>query len=92
MTDPHDHDADDETPADALSELFGGGVPDLGSLVDGLAAVQNIQSASYVGSAGGGLVRIRANGRMEVESVEISPDVLDPTPMPTRWPTWSMPP
>ena len=75
MTDPHDHDADDETPADALSELFGGGVPDLGSLVDGLAAVQNIQSASYVGSAGGGLVRIRANGRMEVESVEISPDV-----------------
>jgi len=63
-------------PGADLAELFSGGMPDLGSLVDGLAAVQSIQDASYEGSAGGGLVHIRASGRMEVTSVEISPDAL----------------
>ena len=75
---------DDVTPgpapagdeANPLGDLLSGGMPDLGSLVDGLAAVQSIQSASYEGSAGGGLVRIVANGRMDVESVTISPDAL----------------
>jgi DNA-binding protein YbaB len=56
--------------------LGGGGMPDLGSLVDGLAAVQSVQGASYEGTAGGGLVKITANGRMDVERVEISPDAL----------------
>jgi DNA-binding protein YbaB len=70
----------DDTEAlvpEALGDLFGGGdMPDLGSLVDGLAAVQTIQSATYEGSAGGGLVRITANGRMDVERVVVSPDAL----------------
>jgi nucleoid-associated protein EbfC len=76
VTDPHDDSNDDDSPAAQLGDLFSGGMPDLGSLVDGLAAVQNIQAATYVGTAGGGLVRIKANGRMDVESVEISPDAL----------------
>jgi hypothetical protein len=59
-----------------LDDLFGGGMPDLGSLVEGLSAVQSIQASTYEGSAGGGLVRIVANGRMDVESVTISPDAL----------------
>jgi DNA-binding protein YbaB len=62
-----------------LEALFGGGgeLPDLGSLFDGLAAAQAITAAAYEGSAGGGLVRIRASGRMDVESVTIDPGVLD---------------
>ncbi len=73
-----DDDAAGPVEAGGLADMFAGmgGMPDLGSLVDGLAAVQGIQSASYEGSAGGGLVRIRANGRMEVEAVTISPDAL----------------
>jgi len=74
-----DEDDGDElaSPGDALAGLFGAeGLPDLGSLMDGLGAVQSIQTASYEGTAGGGLVRIRANGRLDVESVEIHPDAL----------------
>jgi DNA-binding protein YbaB len=88
VTDPTDHptdptgdDADEgsdlpDLPGGLGDLLGGGGMPDLGSLVDGLAAVQSIQTATYEGSAGGGLVRITANGRMDVERVEISPDAL----------------
>jgi DNA-binding protein YbaB len=70
----------DEPGMPDLSTLLGGGgegLPDLGSMVDGLAKVQEIQQRTFEGSAGGGLVRIRANGRMEVEAVEISPAALD---------------
>lgn len=60
-----------------LGSLFGeGGMPDIGSLVDGLASVQSVQSQTYEGRAGGGLVRIRANGRMEVERVEIDQEAV----------------
>ena len=60
-----------------LAALFGGaGMPDLGSLVDGLASIQTIQDAMYEGRAGGGLVRIRANGRMDVHAVEIEAGAL----------------
>lgn len=70
----------DEPQLPDLSSLLGGGgagMPDLGSVVDGLAKVQEVQRQVYEGSAGGGLVRIRANGRMEVESVIIVPAALD---------------
>lgn len=88
MTD-RDDDADDAAQPEEpevvaglpdLSSLLGGGgegLPDLGSVVDGLAKVQEAQRQVYEGSAGGGLVRIRANGRMEVESVLIDPAALD---------------
>jgi DNA-binding protein YbaB len=63
-----------------LSSLLGGGsegLPDLGGMLDSLGKVQAIQDEVYEGSAGGGLVRIRATGRMEVESVTIDPGALD---------------
>lgn len=63
-----------------LSSLLGGGgegLPDLGSMLDGLGKVQEVQQQVFEGSAGGGLVRIRANGRMEVESVRIEPSALE---------------
>jgi nucleoid-associated protein EbfC len=63
-----------------LAGLLGDGMPDLGSMLDGLSAVQSIQSAAYTGTAGGGLVRIVASGRMEVESVTISPEALGDDP------------
>lgn len=61
---------------DLLSGLGGGGMPDLGSMMQGLAAVQDVQQAEFEGSAGGGLVRIRANGRMEVQGVRIERGAL----------------
>jgi DNA-binding protein YbaB len=63
-----------------LAGILGGGMPDLGSMLEGLSAVQDIQAATYTGSAGGGLVRIVASGRMEVESVTISPDAFGDEP------------
>ena len=63
-----------------ISSLLGGGgegLPDLGEMLGSLGKVQEIQSQVYEGSAGGGLVRSRANGRMEVESVGIDPAALD---------------
>jgi DNA-binding protein YbaB len=53
------------------------GMPDLGELLGGLNAVQELQDATYEGTAGGGLVRIRSNGRMDVQSVEISPSAVE---------------
>ncbi len=62
-----------------LGAAVGGGLPDLGSMMEGLSKVQELQEASYEGSSGGGLVRITANGRMEVESVTIAPEAVDPS-------------
>jgi len=69
----------DEPQLPDLSSLLGGGegLPDLGSMMGGLAKVQEIQNQAFESSAGGGLVRIRANGRMEVDSVTIAPAALD---------------
>jgi nucleoid-associated protein EbfC len=82
----NDDDADDAAPGEdgpqlpdlsALGLGAGGGLPDLGGMMDGLARMQAIQSEVYEGSAGGGLVRVRANGRFDVESVTIRPDAVD---------------
>jgi nucleoid-associated protein EbfC len=62
-----------------LGGLAGGGLPDLGGMMDGLAKMQAVQDEVFEGSAGGGLVRIRANGRFEIESVTIEPDALADT-------------
>lgn len=61
----------------ALGLDAGGEMPDLGGMMDGLARMQAAQSEVYEGSAGGGLVRVRANGRFDVESVSISRDALE---------------
>ena len=55
-----------------------GNLPDLGGMLDSLAQVQQLQEAVFEGKAGGGAVVIRANGRMDVESVVIDPAVLEP--------------
>jgi len=63
-----------------LGSLLGGGgegLPDLGSMLEGLGRVEGVRQQAFEGSAGGGLVRIRANGRMEVESVAIEPAALE---------------
>lgn len=71
-----DHDPDEANLPD-LSSLFGeGGMPDLGSMLEGLGSIQSVQQQAYEGSAGGGLVKIRANGRMNVESVTIDPEAV----------------
>ena len=85
MTDPEG--ADDEVVhgevvdpggANPLEALFGGGaMPDLGSLMEGLSSMQDLQAATYEGSAGGGLVRITASGRMEVQDVVIQAGAIE---------------
>ena len=82
MTDepPEGRDDDSEPALPDLSALglgASGELPDLGGMMDGLARMQAIQTEVYEGSAGGGLVRVRANGRFDVESVSIEPDALD---------------
>jgi DNA-binding protein YbaB len=71
---------DDEPQLPDLSSLLGGGgegMPDIGEMLGSLGKVQELQNQVYEGTAGGGLVRIRATGRMEVESVVIDPKALD---------------
>ncbi len=53
-------------------------LPDLGGLLSGFQKVQEAQSAVYEGQAGGGVVKIRASGSMEFESVSIKKDAVDP--------------
>jgi nucleoid-associated protein EbfC len=57
---------------------FPGDMPDLGGLMDQLQKMQEIQSTIYEGQAGGGAVRITADGAMQFESVTIARDAVDP--------------
>jgi DNA-binding protein YbaB len=68
-------DAASGNPLEAL--LGGGAMPDLGSLMEGLTSMQDLQEATYEGTAGGGLVRITANGRMDVHAVAIEAGAID---------------
>ncbi|MGH9137333.1 MAG: YbaB/EbfC family nucleoid-associated protein [Acidimicrobiales bacterium] len=68
-------DQDDQDAPDEVPEMAG--LPDLDSLLGGLSSMQELQDAEFEGSAGGGLVKVRANGRMDVHAVEISPAALD---------------
>ena len=75
-----EHDQPDEPQLPDLSSLLGGGgegLPDLGSMMAGLSKVQELQAQVFEGSAGGGLVRIRATGRFEIESVTVEPAAID---------------
>ena len=67
---------DDDTPDDAAPALAG--LPDLGGLLSGFQKVQAAQQAVYEGQAGGGVVKVRATGSMQFESVSIGADVVDP--------------
>jgi hypothetical protein len=70
----------DKSPAPAEPEdaaAGSGGLPDLGGLLDGFQKMQEAQSATYEGSAGGGAVKVVASGSFEFESVTIEPSVLE---------------
>lgn len=54
------------------------GLPDFGGLMDQLQRMQEIQATVYEGQAGGGAVKITANGAFRFESVSIAPDAVDP--------------
>jgi len=40
-------------------------------------------SIHATGSSGGGMVELTVNGRMEVQSIKIAPEAVDPTDIPT---------
>jgi DNA-binding YbaB/EbfC family protein len=62
------------------------GVPDLGALLEQAEAMQEQLVAAQAaaaetvveGQAGGGVVKVRVNGGYEFQSVEISPEAVDP--------------
>jgi nucleoid-associated protein EbfC len=66
-----------EPPAPGPADLPG--LPDLGGLMDQLKRVQETQAKTYEGRAGGGAVRIQANGAFQFESVTIEADAIDPS-------------
>jgi nucleoid-associated protein EbfC len=57
-------------------------MPDLGSLLgqaqEMMASAAAAAEEVVEGSAGGGLVRVRVNGRFEFEAVHIAPEAIDP--------------
>jgi nucleoid-associated protein EbfC len=88
MTDDHDEDDDEVVVPDRVSgppdlgalgglgDLLGGGLPDLGGLMAGMAQVQAAQAETYVGQAGGGAVKVIATGVGKFLAVDIDPDVV----------------
>ena len=69
-----------------LPKGMGGGPTDMNSLMrqaqkmqEDMAALQeDLDSRQYEVAAGGGAVKIKINGKLEVSSVELDPDVVDP--------------
>lgn len=74
-------DSGDTTPGPDLAGLLGGG-GGLGDLFaqaqSAMAASQQAASTEVEGSAGGGMVKIRATGGGDVLAVSIDPAVVDP--------------
>lgn len=60
----------------------GGGMPDLGGLMEQaqqmLAGAQEAAEQIFEGSAGGGVVKVEVDGSFNFESVKIDPSVVDP--------------
>lgn len=62
-------------------------MPDLGSLMEAARRMQRevqrvqeeLSTRTVEASAGGGMVTVTANGRMEIVSVKIDPQVVDPS-------------
>ncbi len=61
---------------------FGGGMPDLGGLLESaqqmMANAQAAAAEMVEGVAGGGLVKVKVDGRYEYQSVSIDPKAVDP--------------
>ena len=88
MSDQNDPNAPD-TPDASMPDLGallggagGGGMPDLGSLMEQaqqmLAGAQEAAAEVVEGSSGGGMVKIEVDGGFNVHSVSIDPSVVDP--------------
>jgi DNA-binding YbaB/EbfC family protein len=54
------------------------GLPDLGGLMDQLQKMQEAQAVVHEGHAGGGAVKITADGAFQFQTVTISKDAVDP--------------
>lgn len=65
-----------------LGGAAGGGMPDLGGLMEQaqqmLAGAQEAAAEVVEGSSGGGMVKIEIDGGFNVHSVSIDPSVVDP--------------
>lgn len=72
-------DASDDTPPQAIA---GGGMPDLGGLLESaqkmMADAEAAASRIVEGVAGGGLVKVRVDGHFTFHSVAIDPSAVDP--------------
>ncbi|MGI9605193.1 MAG: YbaB/EbfC family nucleoid-associated protein [Acidimicrobiales bacterium] len=80
MSEPNDPNA--ELP-DLGGLLGGGGMPDLGGLMEQaqqmMANAQQVAAEIVEGSAGGGVVKVEVDGNFDFHSVTIDPSVVDPT-------------
>ena len=69
-----------------LPKGMGGGPQDMNSMLkqaqkmqDDMAALQEeLETREYEVSAGGGVVVIKINGKKEVQSIDIKPEIVDP--------------
>ncbi|MEY2571283.1 MAG: nucleoid-associated protein EbfC [Acidimicrobiaceae bacterium] len=55
------------------------GMPDIGGLLESFQKVQEARSELFEGHSGGGMVKVTALGDGSFQSVEIKPDVVDPS-------------
>ena len=69
-----------------LPQGYGGGPQNMNAMIrqaqkmqEDMAALQeDLDAREYEVAAGGGAVKIKINGKLEVSGVEIDPDVVDP--------------
>ena len=69
-----------------LPKGMGGGPTDMNGMIkqaqkmqEDMAALQeDLDSREYEVSAGGGAVSVKINGKMEIQNIEISPEIVDP--------------
>ena len=69
-----------------LPKGMGGGPTDMNGMIkqaqkmqEDMAALQeDLDSREYEVAAGGGAVSVKINGRMEIQNIEISPEIVDP--------------
>lgn len=82
MSEQNDPDAAMPDLGALLGGGAGGGMPDLGGLMEQaqamLAGAQEAAAEIVEGSSGGGMVKIEVDGGFNVHSVSINPSVVDP--------------
>ena len=76
------NDPESSGPPDLGALLGGGGLPDLGGLMEQaqqmMANAQQAAEEIVEGSAGGGVVKVQVDGALNFHSVFIDPSVVDP--------------